>query len=283
MDVHRFDKDPACRNQREKFCGNNPTQFMCYGDSGSPLGVQLLDNKCIPPKYAPRIIGGQNAGRAPWMAYLMRNRAFVGGGSLIAYRFVLTAAHCSKLNETLFVRLGEYDLSTTRDGKTQDYRAVDIYRHPYYNAVTQVNDIALLKLDRPVIYTATIRPICILLSPGVRFVINKIKLFTVTGWGQASRYPRMPTKLQQMTVRRYSYSHCYNQPGKLCASNPAQFACKGDAGSPLGAQVRYNGTTIFAQFGVASTFTDNCKAYGIYTDLLYHTHWIAETMQHNWY
>ncbi|EDW48150.1 GM21701 [Drosophila sechellia] len=115
--------------------------------------TKLLDSKCMPPNFAPRIIGGQNARRAPWMAYLIRNRGFVGGGSLIAYRFVLTAAHCSKPNVSLIVRLGEYDLTTTRDGKTEDFRAMNIYRHPYYNAVTEVNDIALLKLDRPVIYT----------------------------------------------------------------------------------------------------------------------------------
>lgn len=51
--------------------------------------TKLVDNKCIPPKYAPRIIGGQNARRAPWMAYLIRNGGFVGGGSLIAYRLLL--------------------------------------------------------------------------------------------------------------------------------------------------------------------------------------------------
>ncbi|XP_032572975.1 chymotrypsin-like protease CTRL-1 [Drosophila sechellia] len=143
--------------------------------------TKLLDSKCMPPNFAPRIIGGQNARRAPWMAYLIRNRGFVGGGSLIAYRFVLTAAHCSKPNVSLIVRLGEYDLTTTRDGKTEDFRAMNIYRHPYYNAVTEVNDIALLKLDRPVIYTATIKPICIVLNAGLRPFIKAIRKFTLTG------------------------------------------------------------------------------------------------------
>lgn len=69
----------------------------------------------------------------------------------------------TELNPLVFhriVRLGEYDLTTTRDGKTEDFRAMNIYRHPYYNAVTQVNDIALLKLDRPVIYTGIYEIIC---------------------------------------------------------------------------------------------------------------------------
>jgi len=48
----------------------------------------FLDPQCIPP-YGPRVIGGQNARRSPWMAYLIRNGGFACGGSLIAYRSYL--------------------------------------------------------------------------------------------------------------------------------------------------------------------------------------------------
>nr|XP_016928272.1 vitamin K-dependent protein C isoform X2 [Drosophila suzukii] len=91
----------------------------------------FLDSQCIPP-YGPRVIGGQNARRSPWMAYLIRNGGFACGGSLIAYRFVLTAAHCTQINDNLYVRLGEYDSSRTTDGQTTDYRVVNIYRHEHY-------------------------------------------------------------------------------------------------------------------------------------------------------
>ncbi|XP_017077753.1 chymotrypsin-like protease CTRL-1 [Drosophila eugracilis] len=244
--------------------------------------AQFLDRRCLAKTFQPRIIGGQNARRAPWMAYLIRKGAYVGGGSLIAHRFVLTAAHCSKVNETIYVRLGEYDLSTTQDGPTEVYQTIYIFRHPHYNVIMQVNDIAILKLDRSVVYKATIRPICIIIDPSIRSLIHRIQNFSLTGWGQTSQYYKMPTKLQQMTVRRHNYIHCYNQVDKICASNPTQFSCQGDAGSPLSAQVIYNGSTISALFGVANTVTANCKGYGIYSDVFHYTPWIVENVRRNW-
>ncbi|XP_017115309.1 serine protease grass [Drosophila elegans] len=241
--------------------------------------TQLLDRGCIPPAYGTRVVGGQDAARSPWMAYLIRNNAFACGGSLITHRFVLTAAHCTQLNDNLIVRLGEYDASTTWDGPTEEFRAILIFRHANYETQRYNNDIAMLKLDRIVQYKANIRPICILLNPNLRATINRIQEFVLTGWGQTSPfYPVMPTRLQHMSVTRYNYPLCYNQVEKICASNPSKFACSGDSGSPLGAHVMYNFTKIFAQFGVASTVT-SCLGYGIYTDVFHHTPWILEVMR----
>jgi len=50
-----------------------------------------------------------------------------------------------------YVRLGEYDSSRTTDGQTTDYRVINIYRHEHYVSF-QHDDIAVLKLDRTVVY-----------------------------------------------------------------------------------------------------------------------------------
>ncbi|KAH8366289.1 hypothetical protein KR200_000332 [Drosophila serrata] len=243
--------------------------------------AQLLDDRCQ-RSYRSRVIGGKISERAPWMAYLLRNGNFACGGSLIAYRFVLTAAHCTQVNDNLYVRLGELDSATNRDGRTEEFRVIQIFRHENY--VTHMSyDIAILKLDRTVIYRANVRPICILLDTKLRSKINSVPEFTLTGWGQSAHYYQMPTRLQRLNVRRINEYWCNGNPERFCCRNPTKFVCFGDSGSPLGALVSYKKRTIFAQFGLATSVTGNCDGYSIFTDVYHYTPWIVATLQRNWY
>ncbi|KAH8253959.1 hypothetical protein KR032_007865 [Drosophila birchii] len=243
--------------------------------------AQLLDERCQ-RSYRSRVIGGKNSERAPWMAYLLRNGNFACGGSLIAYRFVLTAAHCTQVNDNLYVRLGELDSATNRDGPTEDFRVIKIFLHENY--VTHMSqDIALLKLDRAVVYRANVRPICILLDTKLRPKVNSIQDFTLTGWGQTAQYYQMPTRLQRLTLRRHNDYWCNGYTERFCCRNPAQFVCFGDSGSPLGALVTYKKRIIFAQFGIASSVTDNCNGYSIFTDVMHYTPWLVGIMRRHWY
>ncbi|KAH8234366.1 hypothetical protein KR038_008575 [Drosophila bunnanda] len=264
--------------------------------------AQLLDDRCQ-RSYRSRVIGGKRSERAPWMAYLVRNGYFACGGSLIANRFVLTAAHCTQVNDNLYVRLGELDSATRRDGPTEDFRVIQIFRHENY--VTHMShDIAVLKLDRSVVYrgkknpiksnifliksiflcfAANIRPICIILDTKLRSKVNAIQDFTLTGWGQSAHYYQMPTRLQRLNVRRINEYWCNNQAERFCCQNPAQFVCFGDSGSPLGAMVLYRKRIIFAQFGIASSVTGNCDGYSIFTDVFHYTPWIVATIRRHWH
>ncbi|XP_002081767.2 LOW QUALITY PROTEIN: testisin [Drosophila simulans] len=179
--------------------------FLVILSLGSYGYSQLLDSKCI-ATHRMRIIGGQDAQRTPWMAYLIRDNNFACGGSLIAHRFVLTAAHCTEVNDNLFVRLGEYDSSRTTDGPTRLYRVVSIYLHENYKDFRN-HDIAVLKLSRKVVYDAYIRPICIFLNSGYQAFANSMQDFILTGWGLMA-HNKMPTTLQKMTLRRVSNEHC---------------------------------------------------------------------------
>ncbi|XP_017014755.1 serine protease grass [Drosophila takahashii] len=243
--------------------------------------ARLLDPQCVIP-YGPRVIGGQNARRSPWMAYLIRNGAFACGGSLIAYRFVLTAAHCTQINDNLYVRLGEYDSSRTTDGRTADYRAISIYRHEQY-VNFQHDDIAVLKLDRTVLYNARIRPICIFTNSGFQSVADRIQDFTLSGWGQSAQFYQMPTTLQAMSLRRVEKHFCGAPQNTICCSNPSQFACFGDSGSPLGALVKYRSIYIFVQLGIVNSVTGNCDGYSTHMDLTSYMPWLLNTLRRNWY
>ncbi|XP_036669254.2 serine protease grass isoform X1 [Drosophila suzukii] len=241
----------------------------------------FLDSQCIPP-YGPRVIGGQNARKSPWMAYLIRNGGFACGGSLIAYRFVLTAAHCTQINDNLYVRLGEYDSSRTTDGQTTDYRVVNIYRHEHYVSF-QHDDIAVLKLDRTVVYNAAVRPICIFTNTGFQSTADRIQDFTLTGWGQSAQHYEMPTTLQAMSLHRVEKHFCGAPSNTICCRNPSKFACFGDSGSPLGALLKYRGVYIFAQFGIVNSVTGNCDGYSIHMDLTSYMPWLLNTLRRNWY
>lgn len=60
-----------------------------------------------------------------------------------------------------------------------NYLVVDVFRHPDYKPPAKYNDIALLKLDRPVDFNEYIRPACLYISN--TFEVNKT---VATGWGK---------------------------------------------------------------------------------------------------
>ncbi|EDW91927.1 uncharacterized protein Dyak_GE14063 [Drosophila yakuba] len=240
----------------------------------------LLDPKCLEPNGL-RVVGGQDARRSPWMAYLIRNGRFACGGSLIAHRFVLTAAHCTQINDSLFVRLGEYDSSRTSDGQTIDYAVVSIYRHEKYVNYRN-HDIAVLKLDRHIVYNALIRPICIFINPGLQFLADSIHNFTLTGWGQIDPHFKMPTTLQEMSLRRVRKEYCGVTSSYICCWNPAQFSCSGDSGSPLGAHLPRGQSSIYVQFGIASFVTGNCDGFNSFLDLTSYMPWLYQTLLNHW-
>jgi secreted trypsin-like serine protease len=81
----------------------------------------------------PFIIGGEVVSDAPWAAAVFNNGGFSCSGSLIAERYVLTAAHCIN-SDTMSVRVGSVHFA---DGGT----VADVV-----NTATS-NDLALLELD----------------------------------------------------------------------------------------------------------------------------------------
>lgn len=66
---------------------------------------------------------------------------------------------CSK---TVTVRLGELDYATENDiAEPQDFNVVKIYLHPDRIPQWRYHDIALLQLDRKVVFSQFIRPACL--------------------------------------------------------------------------------------------------------------------------
>lgn len=91
------------------------------------------------------------------------------------------------------VRLGEHDLSQTRDCNGEycadpaiDIPVVERIPHEQYvsGSKAQENDIALLRLGRSVQFTDTVKPICLPVSSNIRNRNYNGFPMTVAGWGK---------------------------------------------------------------------------------------------------
>jgi len=112
---------------------------------------------------------------------------FVCGGVIINELYVLTVGHCvvNYLNgfNILKVRLGEWDTQNTGEFLPHDdYKVVGVTIHEGYRNSSLWNDIALLKLDRPVKFQLNIDTICL---PEPSDVFDHQKCVT-TGWGKSA-------------------------------------------------------------------------------------------------
>ncbi|KAK4291111.1 hypothetical protein Pmani_036040 [Petrolisthes manimaculis] len=106
------------------------------------------------------------------------------GGVVISPAFILTAAHCVEGGDFtspagLRVMAGERDL-TTEEGTEQLGTINLIIEHPFYDPITYENDIALLRLETPLMDTEFVKSVS-LPSPFQNFTGESCR---VSGWGR---------------------------------------------------------------------------------------------------
>ncbi len=212
---------------------------------------------------------------------------FAGGcaGSIIAAKWILTAAHCAPIFSK-FVTAGSHDL------KSKDRFKLEIAKghlHPGYREANNDFDIALIELKYPVHFeNMGITPIALLtpemerngaILPGV--------VGTLTGWGAQKEGGKSSNVLMQVQVPIVSHEVA-NAPdaykGKITQSMlPAGFdhggkdSCQGDSGGPftiLGA----DGRPVLA--GVISWGWGCARArqYGITSNVAQSYDWIMKTI-----
>ncbi|XP_043659664.1 serine protease persephone [Drosophila teissieri] len=171
------------------------------------------------------------------------------GGSLIASRFVLTAAHCvnTDANTPAFVRMGAVNIENP-DHTYQDIDVRSVKIHPQYMG-NKYNDIAVLELERDVVETDNVRPACLHTDPTDPPSSSK---FFVAGWGELNVTTRERSKiLLRAGLELVPLQQCNNsyaeQPASirmlkagvidtlLCAIDQRLIAdaCRGDSGGPL--------------------------------------------------
>ncbi|HEX8689815.1 MAG TPA: serine protease [Solirubrobacterales bacterium] len=214
------------------------------------------------------IVGGETASIAsyPWLAYI-RYRGpvdtFSCGGTVVAPRLILTAAHCVltgtgkvALASNFAVLTGVGNLKEATPERVSQVSQVLVF--PEYEPSRFLNDAALLVLAAPVA-----APPLSLATPADEALLGDGTPVAVAGWGLTDfEPPRLPAVLRQAQSVVQSPALCqrkfrrllpvYETGSQLCVKSeagPGASLCNGDSGGP-GIARRADGTPV--QIGVVS-------------------------------
>ncbi|CAF2109736.1 unnamed protein product [Rotaria magnacalcarata] len=285
-------------------CGRASRAASFQASAGTSLLLTLLNS------MVPKIINGVEArpNSWPWLVSIgiqyrgstgvWQNRTHVCGGTLIDTTHVLTAGHCVEqkiddrfvplssthpsLESFFILRIGVHDIRATQ--LPDIYRARRISTHENFISSTFENDIAIIRLDRPVVVSDYASPICLPASnvaPG--------RKVTVAGWGTVSETARVHSNvLRQANINVLPTSNCrvytdvhYDGSKQLCAAalDWSKDTCAGDSGGPL----MYQDNGVWSIGGITS-YGYGCSKRGfpgVYTRTVPYLSWIKTKMLSN--
>lgn len=235
-----------------------------------------------------RIIGGSNARSEAYpyqVAILYHGVLPICGGSIIATKIILTAAHCD-LNNVANYKVLAGSLSYKNYAATGQLRSIESYlRHESYQNAFKGFDIALAKVNLPFVFNNYVKRITMSTTGATSFAP-----VTATGWGltRSGDTSSTPEFLQTVEMRVISKTECILMfgslpPNVMCAAAPfptiiERGTCQGDSGGPI---VQKQGSE-FMQVGITSYGPERCAAYygaGVYTAVENYNAWISKAMR----
>ncbi|XP_017043372.1 uncharacterized protein LOC108089546 [Drosophila ficusphila] len=237
-----------------------------------------------------KIIGGRAArkGEWPWqVAILNRFKEAFCGGTLIAPRWILTAAHC--VRKVLYVRIGEHNLNY-EDGTEIQLRVMKSFTHPNFDKRTVDSDVALLRLPKAINATTYIGYSCL---PQPFQALPKNVDCTIIGWGKRRNRDAAGTNvLHKATVPIIPMNNCRSvyydytiTKNMFCAGHKKGHidTCAGDSGGPLLCRDTTKPNHPWTIFGITS-FGDGCgqrNKFGIYAKVPNYVDWVWSVVNCN--
>ncbi|XP_061570623.1 transmembrane protease serine 9-like [Cololabis saira] len=151
--------------------------------------------------------------------------------------------------------------------------------HRGYDTRTKEGDVALLRLQRPLLFNQFVRPIDVWTAP-----LPEAMRCTITGWGSTRENGPRVHRLQEVNVSIMATDACNDyykgrvKPSMFCAGKEGGGvdACQGDSGGPLscftGTRHRLAG---LVSWGVGC---GRARKPGVYTRIQQHVGWISDVM-----
>uniref|UniRef100_A0A8C2ZG97 Coagulation factor VIIi n=1 Tax=Cyclopterus lumpus TaxID=8103 RepID=A0A8C2ZG97_CYCLU len=238
--------------------------------------VEQLDSRA-------RIVGGTECpkGECPWQVLLLYKGKGFCGGVIYKPTWILTASHCLEDADARFLKVvaGEHN-TEVQEGTEQLLQVSEIFMHENYVKATANNDIALLRLASPVVYTSYAVPACLPTRPLAERDLWAVSRHTVSGWGRRAENGPTSILLRRLSVPRIRTQQCQEESGVALTENMfcagyiegREDSCKGDSGGPL--VTKYKKTAFL--LGIVS-WGKGCARpgnYGIYTRVSNYLDWI---------
>ncbi|XP_017557329.1 coagulation factor X [Pygocentrus nattereri] len=271
---------------------SNSTQTVSDSDTWFGLDDDELINPVDEEPVLPvnvghtRIVNGEDClpGDCPWQALLV-NEDKIGfcGGTILNEYFILSAAHCMNQSRSITVILGEFD-TLKREGHEARHEVDQVLVHMNYIPETYHNDIALIKLAKPITFTEFILPACMPERDFAERVLMQQADGMVSGFGRLYEGGPQSTILQKLTVPYVDRAICMESTKfkisnrMFCAGydRETKDACQGDSGGPH--VTKYQNTWFVT--GVVS-WGEGCARkgkYGVYTQVSKYIKWIETVM-----
>ncbi|KAG4076599.1 hypothetical protein HA402_001886 [Bradysia odoriphaga] len=243
-----------------------------------------------------RVVGGTDADPLMWpfIIGMYRDGHFHCGGIIHSELWVITAAHCvAKYHKYYYeVRAGMLR-RFSYSPMSQTVAVAFVAEHENYNRLDMINDVALLKLESPLIFNRWVKPICMPAPGRTSASVNGDDwiwgpsagtMCKAVGWGAIREKGPDPDQLREVSVPIIGRcKHAKDREGEeICAGEKegGRDACQGDSGGPLFCQSVMDPSEWYLA-GIVS-HGEGCARPdepGVYTRIALYLDWIISKQQ----